>query len=131
MPSETKTAYGSRVLRQGRSRPFARNQAKSAASTAQRLVAEAAPQGEYRSSPRTGREHHPSRTRRQKEEFLTPEPRSGQPRALMSAESDLLTKREAAERLRVSASRSTACAHRARSPGCPSGAKCASGPRRS
>ena len=105
MTSETKIAYGSRVLRQGRSRPFARNQAKSARSTGERLLVAAAPEGEERVPLRTLREHPQLGAATGKREFVTRARGSGQPRALSPArEPDLLTMPEAAEGLRVSPS---------------------------
>ena len=55
--SETSTAYGSRVLRQGRSRPFRRDQVKSAESIAERLLAAAAPEDGERLPLQTPCEH--------------------------------------------------------------------------
>ena len=79
MTSETRIAYGSRVLRQGRSRPFARYQAKSAPSTGERLLATAVSAGEERVSLRTAREHRRARAWTQNGEILTAGGWSGQP----------------------------------------------------
>jgi excisionase family DNA binding protein len=104
MTSETKIAYGSRVLRQGRSRPFVRNQAKSSESIGERLLAAAAPEAGERLALRTPCEHLGLAVAEAKREFLTASRGSGQLRSVMPETFQLLRKAEAARLLDVSPS---------------------------